>query len=292
MRRLSLAALALLLAAPVAAQTGVPRPTADPRADPSQPFGQTADQIRADPTGIDTRTVTDGEGNDAAVLENTTLDDPTGTAPRPAGGTAGRMAMPAMAAPDFSRLDRNVRTLGTDPNAARYSQERDAIRRDYDALGATPAMDARMAVMNRYEDLDATVGMSQMNLAPRSDYFRMADSRVSMYDRDIEASRMAFSSATGDARAERAAGLIGLRRQRDQYRSSVFEVRGAGASGFDAARRSAAPTLSRYDTDFRTARRSSMRSGQRMDGRMMNGQTGTQPMGTQPMNGTTGGTRN
>ncbi len=258
MRALPLAAL--LLAAPAFAQTQ-PRPTsADPRADPSQPFGRTADQMRADPTGISASTVSPGDrAADDVVIENPTLDDRS-----------------------FSALDRDMHALGQNPDAARYGQQRDALRRDYDALGATPTPEARMGVMTRYEDLNASVGMSRMNMASRDDYFRMADGRISGYDREITAARRQFDSATGDARAERAAALIRLRSQRNQYRNDVYSVRGAGRSGFEDARRTAAPSLMRYDTEFRTGRRSmmqtgvadpSMPAGQRPAGQMQQGTT-------------------
>ncbi|HEX8299261.1 MAG TPA: collagen-like protein [Rubricoccaceae bacterium] len=250
---------ALLLAAPAFAQTAPTTGTADARADASQPFNQTADQLRADPTGIDTRTVTPRDGADVLVLRNPTLDTRS-----------------------FDRLDRDVRSLGQDPNAARFAQERDALRRDYDALGATATPEARMRVMQRYEDLDASVAMSRMNMASRADFFRMADDRMQAYDRDIQASRAAFLSATGDARAERAAELIRLRRQRDMYRNEVFSVRGAGASGFEAARRTAAQNLSRYDTEFRTGRRNLMAQGS------MGTQGSMGSMGTQNSQGTQG----
>ena len=304
MKRLfPLAALATLLAAvlvtvlaaaPSAQTTAVPRTTADPRADPSAPLDRTSDQLRPDPTGIRAGTVSDNQTRDARVIENPTIGTtPQGqmtgqtqtgrTAARPMDGMGQDMA-----APDFARLDRDLRGLGTDPNTARYSQERDAIRRDYDALGTTATMDARMGVARRYEDLNASVGASRMSRAARADYFRMGDDQIRMYDRDIEAARMGFSNATGDMRAERAVEIIRLRRQRDQYRNDVFEVRGAGASGFDAARRSAAQNLSRYDTDFRTARRESMMRGsmgaQPMNDSMGNGSMGTQPARPAPRN--------
>jgi len=270
MRLLSLTALATVLASAPQAQTEAPRTTADPRADPSVPVQRAADELRADPTGIDTRTVTDNQRTDAAVTERA---DGT-TADMPMDRAAGQMDMPMGRQmdmrQDFDRLDRDVRALGTDPSAARYSQERDAIRRDYDALGADATPEARMALMNRYEDLDAGVSASRMNMSNRNDYFRMSDNRLGMYDRDIESVRTGYSSATGNARAERAVDLIRLRRQRDMYRNEVFNVRGAGQSGFEGARRTSSQNLMRYDTDFRTARREAMaRDG--MDG-------STQPM--------------
>ena len=247
MRALSLAAL--LLAVPAVAQTTPRTSSADPRADPSQPFNQTADQMRRDPTGISTNTVAPSDGADEMVIENPTLDDRS-----------------------FTTLDRDVRTLGQSPDAMRYSQERDALRRDYDALGATPTPEARMGVMNRYEDLNSSVGMSRMNMASRTEYFRMADARLAGYDRDIMAARRQFSSASGNARAERARELIMLRRQRNMYRDDVYSVRGAGQSGFEDARRATAPNLSRYDTEFRTGRRTMMRNSMTMDPSMPVGQ--------------------
>lgn len=276
MRALSLAAL--LVAAPALAQTQ-PRPTsADPRADPSRPFGQTADQMRADPTGISASTVSPGDrAADDVVIENPTLDDRS-----------------------FTALDRDMRALGQNSDAARYTAQRDALRRDYDALGATPTPEARMGVMTRYEDLNASVGMSRMGTASRAEYFRMADASLAGYDRQIAASRRSFDSATGDARAERAAALIRLRSQRNRYRNDVFSVRGAGASGFEDARRTAAPTLSRYDSEFRTGRRAmmaqpgmmdpsmpagQMQNGQMQNGTMQNGQTQPRPGMEQPRPG-------
>jgi len=263
-RFLSLAALATVLSVAPSAQTQVPTTTADPRADPSVPVQRAADQLRPDPTGIDARTVSDNQTTNAAVTTR---------------GATTSMQMDMR--PDFDRLDRDVRAVSTDPNSARYGQERDAIRRDYDALGTTATPEQRMAVTRRYEDLDASVYASRSNMAPRNDYFRMADERMMMYDRDIEATRMGYSSATGNARSEMAMDLIRLRRQRDMYRNEVYNVRGAGASGFEAARTSSASNLNRYDTDFRNARREAMMRG------------GMAPMGapapgTQPM----GGSRN
>ena len=246
-----LAAAALLAAAPALAQTRPARSTADPRADASQPFNQVADQMRPDPTGISTNTVTPQDESDDVTLNNPTLDDRS-----------------------FSRLDRDVRSLGNDPDAMRYGQQRDAIRRDYDALGTTATPEARMGVMQRYEDLNSSVGMSRMNMASRDDYFRQADGRISAYDSGIDAARRSFDSATGADRAVRAQQLIGLRRQRNMYRDEVFGVRGAGRSGFDAARRGAATNLSRYDTQFRQSQRDMMR------GTMNAPAQGTQPMGT------------
>ena len=249
MRALPLAAL--LLAAPVFAQTQPRSSSADPRADPSQPFNQTADQLRADPTGISASTVRPNDFSDDVVVENPTLD-----------------------ARSFTTLDRDLRALGQNPDATRYSQERDALRRDYDALGANPTAEARMGVMSRYQDLNASVGMARMNTASRTDYFRMADDRIASYDRDIMAARRQFDTATGDARAERAAELIRLRSQRNQYRNEVYSVRGAGRSGFEDARRAAAPNLMRYDTEFRTGRRN-----MRMQGTTTAPAPGAQPMG-------------
>ena len=202
--------MTVLAVAPSAQTTSVPRTTADPRADPSAPLDRTADQLRPDPTGIRAGTVSDSQTRDAQVVEDPTI----GTTPTPQGraGTmgqttragqpmAGQASAPPMdgmgqdMAPDFTRLDRDLRGLGTDPNAARYSQERDAIRRDYDALGTAATMDARMGVARRYEDLNASVGASRMSRANRADYFRMSDDQVRMYDRGIEAARMGFSNA-------------------------------------------------------------------------------------------------
>lgn len=241
MRFLSLTALTVCLAAPALAQTNVPRQTADPRADPSVPASQVSDRLRADPTGIEARTVQTNEMRDARVIEN-----------------------PTLSTSDFDRLDRDMRTLGTTPDMTRYSQERDAIRRDYDALGTSATPQDRMDVMNRYQGLDANVRASRMTLSTRDAYFRMADDQIRMYDRDIEAARMGYTSATGNMRAERARDLIGLRRQRDTYRNAVYDVRGAGRTGFDAARRTAAPNLMRTDAEFRDARRESMMRGSTM----------------------------
>ncbi len=285
MKLFPLAALATLLASAPAAQTEVPQTTTDPRADPSVPVQRAADELRRDPTGIDTRTVTDGTGRDATVTERAAGTPAPMSMDRPTGRTGNAPMDPQMdMRAGFDRLDRDVRALGSDPAAARYSQERDAVRRDYDALGTAATPEQRMAVMTRYEDLDANVSASRMGMASRADYFRMSDARIGMYDRDLESVRMGFSSATGDDRAERAADLIRLRRQRDLYRNEVFNVRGAGQSGFDSARRTAGTTLSRVDTDFRTARRESMtRDG--MGQSMQNGQM-------QQPGSTTGGMRN
>lgn len=250
MRLLSLTALTVCLAAPAVAQNDVPQQTADPRANPAAPFGQTADQLRADPTGIDARTVQTDQMRDARVLENPTVDNPAG---------ADRMGTVTVG--DLDRLDRDVRTMGDDPDMQRYQQEGATIRRDYDALGTTPTPQDRMDVMNRYQALDANVRAARMNRANRADYFRMADDRLGMYDRDIESARADYMNETGNMRAERARDLIQLRRQRDMYRNDVFDVRGAGRSGFDDARRTAAPNLMRYDTDFRNMRHESMMRG-------------------------------
>ena len=251
MKPLALAAIALLTAAPAIAQTRPATSTADPRADASQPANQVADQLRDDPTGISANTVTPNDYSDDVTLDNPTLDDRS-----------------------MSRLDRDVRALGNNPDAMRYGQQRDDLRRDYQALGANPTPEARMGVMQRYEDLNASVGMSRMNTASRNDYFDMADSRIDAYDRGIDAARRDFDSATGDARAERAQELIRLRHQRNMYRDQVFSVRGAGRSGFEDARRSAAPTLSRYDTEYRQMRHDMM-----MRGSMAAPAPGAQPMG-------------
>lgn len=259
MRLLSLATLATLLASAPSAQTEAPRTTADPRADPSVPVQRAADELRRDPTGIDTRTVSDNQTSDARVTER--------AADMPMDGSMDMR-------PGFDRLDRDVRALGNNPDAGRYGQERDAIRRDYDALGANPSMEARMGVMRRYEDLDATVSASRMSTSPRTDYFRMSDDRLGMYDRNIEAVRMGYTAATGNDRSQRAVDLIRLRRQRDMYRNEVYNVRGAGQSGFDSARRTSSQNLSRYDTDFRTARREAM-----MRDTMAPPAQGAQPMG-------------
>ena len=249
MRFLSLTALAVCLAAPALAQETPPQQTTDPRADPAAPFSQTADMMRDDPSGVDTRTV-DYEAGSARVLENPTLDNPAG---------ADRMGTVTVGGLD--RLDRDVRALGNDPDAMRYQQERDAIRRDYDAMGTTATPQDRMDVGNRFEMLTSSVRAARMNRASRDDYFRMADDRLRMYDREVEAARMDYQNATGAMRAERARDLVRLRRQRDSYRNEVFDVRGAGRSGFEAARRSAAPNLQRYDTEFQNARRESMMRG-------------------------------
>ncbi len=249
MRALSLAAL--LLAAPAFAQTQPRTSTADPRADPSQPFNQTADQLRADPTGIRASTVTPRDAADAVVIENPTLDDRA-----------------------FVTLDRDVRSLGESADAMRYRQERDALRREYDALGANATPEARMGVNARYQTLNSSVMASRMNTSPRADYFRMADMRIAGYDRDIMAARRQFDAATGDARAERAAQLIRLRGQRNMYRNEIYSVRGAGRSGFEDARRMAAPNLTRYDTEFRSGRDA-----------MMRGTTNAPAPGAQPMGG-------
>ena len=269
MKLLSLAALATLLASAPSAQTEAPRPTADPRADPSVPASRAADALRPDPTGIDPQ-----RGSETPM--------PMGQAARRPMDRTTDQPMDMRAG--FDRLDRDVRALGSDPGAARYAQERDAVRRDYDALGTAATPEQRMAVMNRYEDLDASVSASRMSMASRADYFRMSDDRLRMYDRDLESVRMGFSSATGDDRAERAADLIRLRRQRDLYRNEVFDVRGAGQSGFDSARRTAGTNLSRHDTDFRTARRESMMRDT-MGQSMPNGQM---PQGGQVPQGGTG----
>ena len=253
-----LAAAALLAASPALAQTQPARSTADPRADASQPFNQVADQMRPDPTGISTNTVTPRDNSDDVILNNPTLDDRS-----------------------FSRLDRDVRSLGNNPEAMQYGQQRDAIRRDYDALGTNATPEQRMGVSQRYDDLNSSVAMSRMNTASRDDYFRQANNRIATYDRSIDAARRGFDTATGDDRAVRAQQLIGLRRQRNMYRDEVFSVRGAGRSGFDAARRNAATNLSRYDTQFRQSQRDMMR-GTTMSPGQNGGMNG----------GTTGGMRN
>ena len=262
-RSLSLAVLATLFAAAPSAQTPgtTSTTTADPRANPAVPYDQAADRLGTDPTGINTATTSDNRTSNARVIENPNFGENQGVVS--VGG--------------LDRIDRDVRSLGTDSNAARYGQESTQIRRDYEALGQSPAMDAQMGVQRRYEDLDASVGASRMNGASRTDYFRMADSRLAGYDSGIEAARMRFASATGNDRSEIARDLIGLRRQRDLYRNEVYTVRGAGRSGFDEARRTAAPNLTKVDTDFRTARRESM----------MRGSMSAPAPGAQPMNGGT-----
>ncbi len=247
----ALAVAALLAAAPALAQTRPATSTADPRADASQPASQVSDQLRPDPTGIRANTVTPNDYADDVVLDNPTLDDRS-----------------------FSRLDRDVRSLGTNPDAQRYGQQRDAIRRDYDALGTTATPEQRMGVMQRYNDLNSSVGMSRMNMASRNDYFRMGDDRLAAYDREITNARRGFDTATGNARSERALELIRLRRQRDMYRNEVFSVRGAGRSGFENARSMATPNLSRIDSEFRQMRRDQM-----MRGTMNAPAPGAQPMG-------------
>lgn len=266
-RTLPLAVLATLFAVAPMAQTGAPETTADPRADPSQPFDQTADKLRTDPTGITTGTVETNRMSNAQVVEDPTL----GNLPNiPQGrGTV------TVGNPDFQSLDRDVRAAGTDPNAGRYGQERDVIRRDYEALDANAAMEARMNVTRRYDDLSASLSSSRMSNASRNEYFQMGNDRLTMYDRDIQSARMDYMNAPGDMKAEQAQKLIHLRRQRDMYRNDLYDVRGAGRSGFDAARRMASPNLSRYDTDFRNARRDMM----------MRGSMGAPAPGSQPMNG-------
>ncbi len=255
MRLPILAAAALLAAAPALAQTRPQRSTADPRADASQPASQVSDQLRRDPTGISTNTISPSNTADDAVLANPTLDDRS-----------------------FTRLDSDVRALGNSPDAMRYGQQRDAIRRDYQALGANPTAEARMGVMQRYNDLNSSVGMSRMTTAPSSDYFRMGDERLAGYDREIATARRGFDSATGNARSERAQELIALRRQRNMYRDQIFSVRGAGRRGFESARSAASPNLSRIDTEFRQMRHD----------QMSRGAMGAPAQGTQPM----GGSRN
>ena len=61
--------------------------------------------MRADPTGIEARTVAPRDGADVVVRENPTLDTRS-----------------------VERLDRDVRTLGQDPNAARSVTGRERAR--------------------------------------------------------------------------------------------------------------------------------------------------------------------
>ncbi len=251
MRLPALAAVALLAAAPALAQTRPQTSTADPRADASQPASQVADQLRSDPTGISANTVTPVDNADDVVLDNPTLDDRS-----------------------FTRLDRDVRALGNSPDATRYGQQRDALRRDYQALGTGATPEQRMGVTQRYNDLNSSVVMSRMAMATPSDYFRMGDERIAAYDGEIAVARRDFDRATGNARSERAQELIRLRRQRDTYRDQIFSVRGAGRRGFENARQMAAPNLSRIDTEFRQ-----MRRDQTMRGTMGAPAQGAQPMG-------------
>ena len=169
---------------------------------------------------------------------------------------------------DLDRLDRSM-TGDMRSDYTTYRQSYDQLRQatpSRDMADPAAARQARMDYDARYDELAGNVYRARlMSARNRADYVQAAGDRVGVYDDQIRSMRTRYDAATGDARADMARDLIGLRRQRDAYRDQVFTTRGMTRSGFDdTVRRRATDTLSRADADFRRMRRESM--SRSMDG--------------------------
>lgn len=178
---------------------------------------------------------------------------------------------------DLERLDREIQALD---RQARTDMRADInrFRQDYDELRTTandnaisdPVAAERMRQnnMRRYDELSRDVYQARLRSAPnRSAYLQTAMDRMDHYDRQIENFRARYNAAPANMRAEYAQDLISLRQQRDQYRDEVFGVRGMTRTGFnDTARQQATSRLTRFDTDFMSARRDAMMRSSDMEG--------------------------
>lgn len=166
---------------------------------------------------------------------------------------------------DLDRLGQNLdqldRSIGDDMRAdyTTYRESYDQLRTDADGTDMSDPEAAAEARM-QYDQLSNTVYRARLTSAPTRDaYLRAATDRMDAYDAQIGDLRMRYQGATGDMRSDYAQDLISLRRQRDMYRNEVYSTRGMTRSGFDdAARRRATDALTRYDTDFNSARRDAM----------------------------------
>lgn len=170
---------------------------------------------------------------------------------------------------DLDQLDRSM-TGEMRGDYTTYRESYDELREmtsQTDMPDPVAARQSRMDYDRRYDELAGTVYRARLSSArTRADYVDAANDRIGAYDDQIRDLRTGYDTATGNARADRAQDLIGLRRQRDAYRDQVYSTRGTTRTGFDDARRRATDALTRADTDFSRARREAMTRS--MDGGM------------------------